>query len=83
MGEREELSSLDSKLRVRKQELEKRLRELEGKGANVSYGEKMEVVPISEERHTQIESIRKEIDEINAKQREIVERIRKLPPSGK
>lgn len=81
MGEREELNNQDSKLRVRKQELEKRLRELEGTGAHVSYGEKMEVVPISEERFAEIESVRREIDEINAKQREIIERLKNLPAS--
>ena len=41
----------------------------------------MEVVPISEERFAEIESVRRKIDEINAKQKEIIEKLKNLPSS--
>ncbi len=83
MGEREELNSQDSKLRVKKQELEKQLRELEKTGANVSCGEKMEVIQISEEKLDEIERIKREISEIENEQKVIIEKLRKLSPSNK
>ncbi len=79
MGRREELESEWGKLTVKKQELEKRLSELEGKAEDLTGPKEPPRIIVTTEKLAQIDDIRREIEAIEAKRKEIMEETSKLP----
>lgn len=78
MGEREELSKEEAKWMVKKQELENRRKALGPKAAKVSYGEETEPWEFTPEKMAEVEKVDKEIEEAQAKLREIREKLKRL-----
>ena len=79
MGRREELESEWGKLTVKKQELENRLSELEGKAEAVTGLKEPPSITVTPEKLDEIEGIRRKIEAIEDKRREIMEEKSKLP----
>ena len=79
MGEREELERQRSVWTVKKQEAEDRLKAIEPKAVDVSGGREPERFVFTTEKMAEIESVRREIEEAEAKLREIREKLSRLP----
>ncbi len=79
MGRREELEIEFAKLTVQKQELENRLSALGGKAEDVTGLKEPPRIITAHEKLDEVESIRREIEVIEARKREIIEEKSKLP----